>query len=63
MLSLLLRVLDRRALTDRAFGWYLDQAHPRFADGGVPQAAATAGARASRSAGEAHSLTPSHSWP
>ena len=62
-LSLLLRVLDRRALTDRAFGWYLDQAHPRFADGGVPQAAATAGARASRSAGEAHSLTPSHSWP
>jgi flavin-dependent dehydrogenase len=29
-LTLVLRVLGARRLTDRAFGWYLDQAHPRF---------------------------------
>ena len=29
-LTLLLRVLGRQPLVDRAFGWYLDQAHPQF---------------------------------
>jgi menaquinone-9 beta-reductase len=32
-LTLALRVLGTRRLTDRAFGWYLEQAHPRFAAG------------------------------
>jgi len=31
-----LRVLGRRAVVDRMFGWYLEQAHPRFA--GPPRA-------------------------
>ena len=31
VLTLALRALARQALVDRAFGWYLDQAHPRFA--------------------------------
>jgi hypothetical protein len=30
VLTLALRVLARQALVDRAFGWYLDQAHPAF---------------------------------
>jgi digeranylgeranylglycerophospholipid reductase len=32
VLTLALRALARQALVDRAFGWYLDQAHPAFAD-------------------------------
>jgi menaquinone-9 beta-reductase len=31
LLTLLFRAIDRQWLIDRAFGWYLDQAHPRFA--------------------------------
>ncbi len=31
VLALVLRLLSRRRLVDRSFGWYLDQAHPRFA--------------------------------
>jgi flavin-dependent dehydrogenase len=31
LLTLGLRALDRRWVLDRAFGWYLDQAHPSFA--------------------------------
>jgi menaquinone-9 beta-reductase len=31
LLAALLRLLARGPLVDRAFGWYLDQAHPRFA--------------------------------
>ena len=31
VLTLALRALARQALVDRAFGWYLDQAHPAFA--------------------------------
>jgi menaquinone-9 beta-reductase len=31
LLTALLRLLARGPLVDRAFGWYLDQAHPRFA--------------------------------
>jgi flavin-dependent dehydrogenase len=60
MLTVLLRALGRQALVNSAFGWYLAQAHPGFARR-TPQAATTAGA--SRPAGEAHSLTPSHSLP
>ncbi|MGA2013933.1 MAG: hypothetical protein ABSH51_25845 [Solirubrobacteraceae bacterium] len=29
-----LRLMARRRLTDRSFGWYLDQAHPSFAANG-----------------------------
>jgi flavin-dependent dehydrogenase len=32
-LTVLLRALARQPLVDRAFGWYLDQAHPAFAEG------------------------------
>ena len=31
LLTALLRLLARQPLVDRAFGWYLDQAHPRYA--------------------------------
>ena len=31
VLTVLLRVLSPQPLVDRAFGWYLEQAHPRFA--------------------------------
>jgi flavin-dependent dehydrogenase len=33
LLTLLLRALGRQRLVDRAFGWYLDQAHPAYASG------------------------------
>jgi flavin-dependent dehydrogenase len=55
VLTFVLRALARQALVDRAFGWYLDQAHPAFigADrsAGTPRcamplyAAATSGSR------------------
>ena len=32
-LAVLLRAMGRQAIVDRAFGWYLDQAHPSFAAG------------------------------
>ena len=32
-LTVLLRAMGRQAIVDRAFGWYLDQAHPSFAAG------------------------------
>jgi hypothetical protein len=31
VLTAALRIVGRRRVADRAFGWYLDQAHPRFA--------------------------------
>ena len=31
VLTVLLRLIGRQAIVDRAFGWYLDQAHPRLA--------------------------------
>ena len=37
MLSILLRLIGIQRLVDRAFGWYLDQAHPD----GLPAAPAT----------------------
>jgi menaquinone-9 beta-reductase len=39
LLTTALRVLGRQALVDRAFGWYLDQAHPAFP--GAHQSAGT----------------------
>ncbi len=41
VLTAALRVLGRRRLVDRAFGWYLDQAPPSFAEA-VPAPAASA---------------------
>ena len=32
MLTLLLRVFGTQAVVDRAFTWYLNQAHPSFAE-------------------------------
>ncbi len=40
-LGLLLRAIGRQPLLDRAFGWYLDQAHPSYATAG-PAAVSTA---------------------
>jgi flavin-dependent dehydrogenase len=45
MLTLALRALAHQPLTDRAFSWYLDQAHPRFALAGRRQGSATYSAR------------------
>jgi flavin-dependent dehydrogenase len=39
VLTLVLRTLARQTLIDRAFGWYLDQAHPAFT--GADRSAAT----------------------
>jgi menaquinone-9 beta-reductase len=36
VLTLLLRALSPQPLVDRAFGWYLEQAHPRFAQATPP---------------------------
>ncbi|MEJ7714867.1 MAG: NAD(P)/FAD-dependent oxidoreductase [Thermoleophilaceae bacterium] len=33
LLTLALRVMGRQKVIDRAFGWYLDQAHPRYVGG------------------------------
>jgi flavin-dependent dehydrogenase len=61
-LTLLLRGLGRQPLVDRAFGWYLDQAHPSFAGDERSYAATTLRPSALRSA-QAPSSTPSHSRP
>ncbi|MGI8660983.1 MAG: NAD(P)/FAD-dependent oxidoreductase [Thermoleophilaceae bacterium] len=37
VLTLALRLLGRQAIVDRMFGWYLDQAHPRFVDQAHPR--------------------------
>ncbi len=34
LLTAVLALAGRRRITDRAFGWYLEQAHPRFASAG-----------------------------
>jgi hypothetical protein len=47
---------------DRAFGWYLDQAHPSFAGGERSYAATTVRPSALLST-QAPSSTPSHSRP
>jgi hypothetical protein len=31
VLTAALRLVGRRRVADRVFGWYLEQAHPRFA--------------------------------
>jgi menaquinone-9 beta-reductase len=61
-LSLLLRGLGRQRLVDRAFGWYLGQAHPSFAGGERSYAATTVRPSALLST-QAPSSTPSHSRP
>jgi len=48
LLALALRTVALQPLTDRAFGWYLDQAHPAFASRGAPPAPAAATATADR---------------
>ena len=58
LLMLALRMLGRQAIVDRAFGWYLDQAHPSFARRGPGQAATGSAGLAVG----AHSA-PSHSLP
>ena len=47
LLTLGLRAIDRQWVLDRAFGWYLDQAHPAFAESRppIPRVPASAGAR------------------
>ncbi len=39
-LTVVLRAMGRRAIVDRAFGWYLDQAHPSYATATRAQAGA-----------------------
>jgi len=55
VLTLALRAIGRQSMVDRAFGWYLDQAHPSFAE---DQAATGAAAPAS-----AEEQAFSHSLP
>jgi flavin-dependent dehydrogenase len=55
VLTLALRWFGRRRFVNRAFGWYLDQAHPSFA-GKAPRQAATGSAVGAHAA-------PSHSLP
>jgi len=50
VLTLGLRALGRQALVDRAFGWYLDQAHPTFIGAGRVRPRPTARAAAGRAA-------------
>jgi flavin-dependent dehydrogenase len=45
VLTLVLRALRAQPLVDRAFGWYLDQAHPSFAAGSPDSSRVPAGAR------------------
>jgi len=42
VLTLALRAFGRQRIVDRAFGWYLDQAHPSFAERSASQAATRA---------------------
>ncbi len=58
VLTILLRGLGRQRLIDRSFGWYLDQAHPAFAERRGQAATGAAGVALSG----AHSA-PSHSLP
>ena len=53
LLSLALRVLGRQWLIDRSFGWYLDQAHPAYADPGPGGADRRAGGVGLAQAGSA----------
>jgi flavin-dependent dehydrogenase len=58
LLTLALRAFGRRPLVDRAFGWYLDQAHPSFASRAVGQAATGSALEE-----EGAHAAPSHSLP
>ncbi len=61
-LTLMLRALGDQRLVDRAFGWYLDQAHPGLAAGRRPYAALAA-SRADPPLPQEAASTPSHSRP
>ena len=58
VLTLGLRAFGRQAVIDRAFGWYLDQAHPELADrpAALPSRGWAAGPQAVRHESESHSL-------
>jgi len=58
VLTLALRAFGRRRLVDRAFGWYLNQAHPSFAGRAKGQAAT-----GSAPEGAGAHAAPSHSLP
>ena len=58
LLTLALRAFGRRRVIDRAFGWYLDQAHPSFASQARGQAAT-----GSALEGAGAHAAPSHSLP
>jgi len=45
VLTLVLRALSPQPLVDRAFGWYLDQAHPSFATGSPGHSRVPVGSR------------------
>ena len=45
VLTLVLRALSPQPIVDRAFGWYLDQAHPSFAQGSPGQQRVPASSR------------------
>ena len=62
-LTVLLRAVGHQRIVDRAFGWYLDQAHPRFATGPRPDYAATTVRPSALLSTQAPSSTPSHSRP
>ncbi len=62
-LTLLLRAFGRQAIVDRAFGWYLDQAHPSFAGRSYAAAAAATPEPELVGAAQAPSSTPRYSRP
>jgi menaquinone-9 beta-reductase len=62
-LTLLLRAVGHQRLVDRAFGWYLDQAHPSFAVAAAQPYAATTARPSALLSTQAPSSTPSHSRP
>ncbi len=62
-LTVLLRAVGHQRVVDRAFSWYLDQAHPRFATGTSPDYAATTVRPSALLSTQAPSSTPSHSRP
>lgn len=66
LLTLGFRALGRQATIDRAFGWYLDQAHPSFAgagDGASPRAPRSAQAATEAAGAPAAERALSHSLP
>ncbi len=67
LLTAVLRVFGRQWLIDRAFGWYLEQAHPRFGQGDERRGRVAGAQAAATPAGSARGaqspVAPSHSLP